>query len=167
MIVAVRRGTFVAAPQNSAFSAGYGREALNGSSARCVDLTSRGWRSDVQRATRINELVSAASDGNSFAPSASIGGRDVANESQTRNASLKARAVRFAAGIALVAIGAPFPAAAQYFPPVMIIVPPAAQDYSKPRTTPKAPPDKPNSTADSPPPARPAGHYQGQTFVPD
>jgi hypothetical protein len=80
---------------------------------------------------------------------------------------MKANAVRFAAGLALVAFAAPVPATAQYFPPVMIIVPPAAQNYATPKPAPK-PPDKPKPAADTPPPsARPAGHYQGQTFVPD
>jgi hypothetical protein len=80
---------------------------------------------------------------------------------------MTANAVRFAAGIALVAIGAPLPATAQYFPPVMIIVPPAAQNYATPKAAPKPAPDQPKATADAPSPARPAGHYQGQTFVPD
>ena len=46
---------------------------------------------------------------------------------------MKANAVRFAAGLALVAFGAPFPAFGQYFPPALIIVPPPAQKYATPK----------------------------------
>ena len=87
---------------------------------------------------------------------------------------MTANAVRFAAGLALVAVAAPLPATAQYFPPALIIVPPQAQQYATPKAAPKPPPDKPKAPTDKPkaptdtPPAgRPAGHYQGQTFVPD
>jgi hypothetical protein len=80
---------------------------------------------------------------------------------------MKASAVRFAAGLALTAFAAPLPSSAQYFPPVMIIVPPAAQNYATPKPAPKPPPDKPKPMADTVPAAKPAGHYQGQTFVPD
>jgi hypothetical protein len=80
---------------------------------------------------------------------------------------MRANAIRFAAGLALAAFAAPLPATAQYFPPVMIIVPPAAQDYSTPKVAPKPTPDRPKSAADTASPAKPAGHYQGQTFVPD
>jgi hypothetical protein len=80
---------------------------------------------------------------------------------------MRANAVRFAAGLALVAIGAPLPASAQYFPPVMIIVPPAAQNYVTPKPAPKSPPDIPKPAADTALPTKPPGHYQGQTFVPD
>ena len=79
---------------------------------------------------------------------------------------MRTNAVRFAAGIALAAIGA-LPATAQYFPPVLLVVPPAAQNYATPKAAPKPLPDKPKATADAPPTGRPAGHYQGQTFVPD
>jgi hypothetical protein len=79
---------------------------------------------------------------------------------------MRTNAVRFAAGIAL-AFGAPLPASAQYFPPVLVIVPPAAQNYAIPKAEPKPAPDKPKAAADAPSPARAAGHYQGQTFVPD
>jgi hypothetical protein len=79
---------------------------------------------------------------------------------------MKANAVRFAAGLALVAFGAPFPASGQYFPPALIIVPPPAQNYAVPKPAPKRPPDKPNPVA-APPPDGPKGHYQGRTFVPD
>jgi hypothetical protein len=81
---------------------------------------------------------------------------------------MKTNAVRFAAALALVAFVAPFPASGQFFPPVLIIVPPPAQNYSvPPKPAPKPPADKPKPTADVPPPAKPTGHYQGQTFVPD
>jgi hypothetical protein len=80
---------------------------------------------------------------------------------------MKANAVRFAAGLALVAFVAPFPASGQYFPPALIIVPPAAQNYATPKPAPKPPPPRPKPTADTPPPAKSTGHYQGQTFVPD
>jgi hypothetical protein len=79
---------------------------------------------------------------------------------------MKANAVR-SAGLALISVVAPLPASAQYFPPVMIIVPPAAHDYATPKAAPKPPPDKPKAPADAPAAGRPAGHYQGQTFVPD
>ena len=80
---------------------------------------------------------------------------------------MKANVVRFAAGLALVAVAVPLPATAQYFPPVMIIGPPAAQNYATPKPAPKPPPDKPKPAAETPPPAKSTGHYQGQTFVPD
>jgi hypothetical protein len=78
---------------------------------------------------------------------------------------MKPNAVGRAAALALVAFAAD-PAAAQYFPPVMIIVPPA-QNYAAPKPAPKPSTEKPKPTADQPPPSKPAGHYQGQTFVPD
>jgi hypothetical protein len=92
-----------------------------------------------------------------------------ARKSPTGKASMTANAVRFAAGLALATFAAPLPATAQYFPPVMIIVPPATHDYGAPKAASKPPPDKPKSAADtdSASPAKPAGHYQGQTFVPD
>jgi hypothetical protein len=80
---------------------------------------------------------------------------------------MRGSAVRFAAGLALVAFAVPFPASAQYFPPPLIIVPPPAQDYAVPRPAPKPPPPRPRPAADTPPPAKATGHYQGQTFVPD
>ena len=80
---------------------------------------------------------------------------------------MTANAVRFATALALVAFAAPLPAAAQYFPPALIIVPPQAQQYATPKIAPKPPPDKPKAPTDTPPAGRPAGHYQGQTFVPD
>jgi hypothetical protein len=78
-----------------------------------------------------------------------------------------ANGVRVATRVALAAFALPLPASAQYFPPALIIVPPAAQNYAAPKPAPKPPPDKPKSPADTSPPAKPAGHYQGQTFVPD
>jgi hypothetical protein len=90
--------------------------------------------------------------------------RRATSKSHPRNPS-KPNAVGRAAALALVACAAPLPAAAQYFPPVMIIVPPA-QNYATPKPTPK-PPDKPKPATDPPSAAKPAGHYQGQTFVPD
>jgi hypothetical protein len=80
---------------------------------------------------------------------------------------MKGNAVRFAGALALVAIGAPLPAAGQYFPPVLVIVPPPAQNYATPKPAPKPPPDKAKPMTNAPPPTKPAGHYQGQTFVPD
>ncbi len=79
---------------------------------------------------------------------------------------MKVSAVRFAAGLALVAFAAPLPATAQYFPPALIIVPPPAQNYATPKPAPKPPPDKPKP-ADATAPDGPRGHYQGRTFIPD
>ena len=67
--------------------------------------------------------------------------------------------------VAMVAVCTPFPASSQYFPPVMIIVPPA-QDYGAPKPAPNPAPDKPKSTG-APSPGGPKGHYQGRTFIPD
>src|SRR6202453_5288854 len=89
------------------------------------------------------------------------------NRSRTGNAPMRASAVRCAAALALVAFAAPLPATAQYFPPPLIIVPPPAQDYAAPRPAPRPPPPKSRPAADALPPAKPTGHYQGQTFVPD
>jgi hypothetical protein len=81
---------------------------------------------------------------------------------------MKTSAVRFAAGLALVAFGASLPASGQYFPPPLIIVPPPAQEYATPKPAPKPPP-----TAEKPKPpdtsanGTPKGHYQGRTFIPD
>jgi len=80
---------------------------------------------------------------------------------------MKANAVRFAAGLALVAFAVPFPACGQFFYPPVIIVPPPAQNYAIPKPSPLLQSPKPKPPADSPPQAEPAGHYQGQTFVPD
>jgi hypothetical protein len=80
---------------------------------------------------------------------------------------MTAKAVRFAAGLLLGALAAPLPVTAQYFPPVLLVVPPATHDYGAPKPASRPPPDKPKSADDSAAPAKPAGHYQGQTFVPD
>jgi hypothetical protein len=80
-------------------------------------------------------------------------------------ASIGRNVVRFAAGLALLAIAPPLTASGQWLPP-LIIVPPPAQDYAAPRPAPKPPPDKPKP-ADTPPPDAPKGHYQGRTFIPD
>jgi hypothetical protein len=147
-------------------------EGFNGSSGRCaknVSLRSKlaRRRSDAQRATRIGELRGAAPDGISSAGLRVGRSRGATGKSQTRNAPMKANAVRFAAAFALVDVGAALPACGQYFPPALIIVPPPAQNYATPKPAPKPPPDKPKPTADTPPAAKPKGHYQGQTFVPD
>ena len=53
---------------------------------------------------------------------------------------MKTNAVRLAAGLGMVAFGAPFPASSQYFPPALIIVPPPAQEYAAPKPAPQSPP---------------------------
>jgi hypothetical protein len=82
---------------------------------------------------------------------------------------MNTNAIRFAAGVALLAFSAPFPAYGQFFSnyPV-IIVPPPAQEYVMPKPATKPTPDKPKP-ADTPAQAAPtpSGHYQGRTFVPD
>jgi len=82
---------------------------------------------------------------------------------------VKINAFQFAAGVAFIAFGSPFPAYGQLFTnyPV-IIVPPPAQNYVLPKPAPKSPPDRPKPP-DTPAQAAPApaGHYQGRTFVPD
>ena len=81
---------------------------------------------------------------------------------------MKTNAVRFAAGLALVAFGAPFSALGQYFPPPLIIVPPPAQQYATPKLAPRpSPPPKSRPPADALPQAKPTGHYEGRTYVPD
>jgi hypothetical protein len=80
---------------------------------------------------------------------------------------MKTNARRFAAALALVAFGAPFPACGQYFPPPLIIVPPPAQNYAIPKPAPRAPPARPKPPADTPPQPKPTGHYEGRTYVPD
>jgi hypothetical protein len=81
---------------------------------------------------------------------------------------MKTNAVQFAAGLALIALGAPLPAAGQYFPPPLIIVPPPAQDYAIPKPAPRAtPPDRTRPPADTPQQPKPKGHYEGRTYVPD
>jgi len=77
---------------------------------------------------------------------------------------MKTNAVRLAAGLALFAVGAPFPARAQFFYPPVVIVPPPTENY--PATSrPKSAPDKPNP-ADAQAPKK-SGHYEGRTWVPD
>ena len=81
---------------------------------------------------------------------------------------MKANAVRFAAGLALIAVGAPLPAAGQYFPPPLIVVPPPAQDYAIPKPALRPPlPARSRPPADAPRQTKPTGHYEGRTFVPD
>jgi hypothetical protein len=76
---------------------------------------------------------------------------------------MKTNAVRFAAGLAFLAAGAPFHANAQFIYPPVFVVPPPAQDFGTPK--PKPPPDKPKP-ADAPAKAK-GGHYEGRTWVPD
>ena len=78
---------------------------------------------------------------------------------------MKANAVRLAAGLTVFAICAPLPAGAQFFYPPIVIVPPPNENYPTPK--PKPPPDKPNPAGTTPTQAKPAGHYEGRTFVPD
>jgi len=82
---------------------------------------------------------------------------------------MKANAVRFAAGLALVAFGAPFPALGQYFPPPLIFVPPPAQEYATPRPAPRPPPPPKSRPPTDAAPQQPkaTGHYEGRTYVPD
>ena len=78
---------------------------------------------------------------------------------------MKTNAVRVAAGLAVLMGGAPFPAWGQFvYPPVFAVPPPPAQDYASPK--PKPSPDKPKS-AETAPQAKPGGHYEGRTWVPD
>ncbi|MGB7972919.1 MAG: hypothetical protein WCF81_00925 [Roseiarcus sp.] len=80
---------------------------------------------------------------------------------------MKANVIRWAAALAPIVFAAPLPATAQYFPPALIIVPPA-QDYAAPRPAPKPQPQpdkaKPSDALQS---DGPKGHYRGRTFVPD
>jgi hypothetical protein len=81
---------------------------------------------------------------------------------------MRINAVRFAAGLALTTIGAPLPAAAQYFPPPLIFVPPPAQGYSVPEPAPRERrPVEPRPSVDAPSQPKSRGHYQGRTYVPD
>jgi hypothetical protein len=91
--------------------------------------------------------------------------RRAANKLHPRNASEKPNVVGRAAALTLIAWAAPVPASAQYFPPVMIIVPPA-QNYAAPKPAPNPAPDK-QKPDDAPSPDGPKGHYQGRTFIPD
>ena len=80
---------------------------------------------------------------------------------------MKTNAARFAAGVALIAFGAPFPAFGQFSYPPLIVVPPPAQEYAAPKPAPEASrPAKPKPPADTPPQTR-GGHYEGRTYVPD
>ena len=74
---------------------------------------------------------------------------------------MKTNAVRFAAGLALVAFGAPFSAFGQYFPPPLIVVPPPAQEYARPRPAPEPPPPKPSPPNDAAPQAEADGALPG------
>jgi hypothetical protein len=76
---------------------------------------------------------------------------------------MKANAVRIAAGIVFLAVGAPSYAYAQFIYPPVFVVPPPAQNYGT--ATPKPPPDKPKPAA--PPTQAKGGHYEGRTWVPD
>jgi hypothetical protein len=78
---------------------------------------------------------------------------------------MKANAVRFAAGLTLLAAGAPFPAFGQFIYPPVLIVPPPPENFA-PKPASRPPPDKPKG-ADSPTQAKPTGHYEGRTWVPD
>jgi len=77
---------------------------------------------------------------------------------------MKANAVRFAAGLVFLTVGASFPACGQFIYPPVLVVPPPAQSYVAPKPVSRPPPDKPKP-ADAP--AKPGGHYEGRTFVPD
>jgi hypothetical protein len=80
---------------------------------------------------------------------------------------MRTNAVRFAAGLALFAFGASFPACGQFIYPPVLVIPPPAQNYAAPKPASRPPPDK-LKPADTPPnQAKPAGHYEGRTFVPD
>ena len=61
---------------------------------------------------------------------------------------MTAKTVRFAAGLLLGALAAPLPVTAQYFPPVLLVVPPATHDYGAPKPASRPPPDKPKSADD-------------------
>jgi hypothetical protein len=84
---------------------------------------------------------------------------------------MKTKAFRIAGGVALLALGAPLPACAQFFSnyPVIIVPPPPAQNLVMPqKPAPKPAPAKPSASA--PPPDTPNGPnatqcYQGRTKV--
>ena len=77
---------------------------------------------------------------------------------------MKANAVRFAAGLVFLTVGAPFPACGQFIYPPVLVVPPPAQSYGAPKAASRPPPDKPKPPDTQ---AKPGGHYEGRTFVPD
>jgi hypothetical protein len=91
---------------------------------------------------------------------------DAKSRKRTGNASMKTNAVRFAAGLVFFIVGAPFPACGQFIYPPVFVVPPQAQDYGAPRPASRPPLDKPKP-ADPPAQAKPAGHYEGRSYVPD
>jgi hypothetical protein len=79
---------------------------------------------------------------------------------------MRTNSVRFAAGLALLAACAPGSALGQFIYPPVLIVPPPPDNYGTPKPASKPPPDKPKP-AEPPAQAKPAGHYEGRTFVPD
>jgi hypothetical protein len=79
---------------------------------------------------------------------------------------MKSSTARFAAGLVFLVVGAPFPACGQFIYPPVFVVPPPAQDYGTPKPVYRPPPDKPKA-ADAPSQAKPGGHYEGRTWVPD
>jgi len=126
-----------------------------------IDRTSR---RDAQQA---GELMTAAPDAISRAHWRVDRTRSRGSGSSTPKRSARANALRFAAGLALLAVCAPLPTAAQYFPPPLIIVPPPAQDYAAPKPAPRRSADKPKPSVSVPADAPRKGHYEGRTFVPD
>jgi hypothetical protein len=82
---------------------------------------------------------------------------------------MKTSAARFAAGVALIALGGPLPAYGQFVPPLIIVPPPAQQYYGAPSPVPEPTrPARPKPQADTPPPTPTRrGHYEGRTYVPD
>ena len=82
---------------------------------------------------------------------------------------MKTNAVQFAAGLALVAFGAPFPAFGQYFPPPLIVVPPQAQEYARPRPAPDhhRRPNQGRQATMRPRRRNRRGTTEGRTYVPD
>ncbi len=80
---------------------------------------------------------------------------------------MKTRAFRIAGGVALLALGAPFPACAQFISnyPVIIVPPPPAQNYVLPKPAPKAlRPEKPKP-AEAPNGPDVSQCYAGRTKV--
>jgi hypothetical protein len=171
MIARARRFIFRAALGNSVFTpdmlGGRSRSLTAMGRNRLATVEARKGRPEAPRATRTGEFLVAAPDQISSAGGCADRSRRDTSKSQTRTASMKINAVRLVAGLALAAFVAPSPAAAQYFPPILMVVPPPAQNYATPKPAPKPQPPKPKPDADISPSARPAGHYQGQTFVPD
>jgi hypothetical protein len=89
------------------------------------------------------------------------------SKSSIRITAMKTNAFRIAGGVALLALGAPLPAFAQFSYP-MIIVPPPLQNYVLPKPAPKAPPEKSKSAgkpADALNPGDVNQCYQGRTKV--